>query len=119
MSYVVASKVKEFVNSKNMMAAGDLSDHLSKQVEMWLSQGIKAAQANDRKTLRGADILVFSAGKMGMVVASKVKEFVNGKNMMASGDLADNVSALAEWLLDMAVGRAKANDRKTVRGSDL
>ena len=119
MSYVVASKVKEFVNSKNMMASGDLAEHLSKHVGMWLDHGIKAAQANDRKTVRGSDILVFAAGKMGMVVASKVKEHVNGKNMMASGDLPEFVSGLAEWLLGAALERCKANDRKTVRGSDL
>lgn len=119
MSYVVASKVKEFVNSKNMMAAGDLAEHLSKTVGMWLDHGMKAAQANDRKTVRGCDLLCFTPGKMGMVVASKVKEHVNGKNMMASGDLPEFVSGLAEWLLGQAVERAKANDRKTVRGTDL
>jgi histone H3/H4 len=111
--------VKEFVNSKNMMAAGDLAEQLSKHVGMWLDMGIKAAQANDRKTVRGADLLAFQAGKMGLVVASKVKEHVNGKNMMASGDLPEFVSALAEWLLSQAMERCKANDRKTVRGSDL
>ncbi|TSC80378.1 MAG: hypothetical protein G01um101425_32 [Candidatus Peregrinibacteria bacterium Gr01-1014_25] len=119
MSYVVASKVKEYVNGKNMMAAGDLADHLSKQVEMWLAQGLKAAQANDRKTVRGCDILVFSPGKTPFVVASKIKEYVNGKNMMASGDLADYASGLVEWLLSMACDRCKSNDRKTVRGGDL
>lgn len=119
MSYVVASKVKEMVNGKGMMASGDLAEHLSKQVEMWLAQGIKAAQANDRKTVRGSDLLVFAPGKMALTVASKVKEYVNGKNMMSSGDLAEHVSGLAEWLLDMAVKRAGANGRKTVRGEDL
>lgn len=119
MSYVVASKVKEMVNSKGMMSSGDLAEHLSKTVEMWLTQGVKAAQANDRKTVRGSDLLVFAPGKMTLVVASKVKEFINGKGMMSAGDLAENVSGLAEWLLEMAVKRAAANGRKTVRGEDL
>jgi histone H3/H4 len=119
MSYVVASKVKEMVNSKGMMASGDLAEHLSKHIEMWLGQGIKAAQANDRKTVRGSDMLVFSPGKMSLIVASKAKEFVNGKGMMSSGDLAEHLSGLAEWLLAEAVKRAGANGRKTVRGEDL
>lgn len=119
MSYVVASKVKETVNAKDMMAAGDLAEALSKHVEMWLGLGVKAAQANDRKTVRGADILAFNPGKAQLVVASKVKEFINGKDMMASGDLPEYVSGLAEWLLSKAMERAKANDRKTVRENDL
>ncbi len=119
MSYVVASKVKEMVNGKDMMAAGDLADALSKHVEMWLSLGVKAAQANDRKTVRGSDILAFAPGKAQLVVASKVKEYVNGKDMMAAGDLPEHVSGLAEWLLGKAMERAKQNDRKTVRECDL
>lgn len=119
MSYVVASKVKEMVNGKGMMSAGDLAEHLSKHVEMWLGLGVKAAQANDRKTVRGSDVLAFTPGKMSLVVVSKVKEFVNGKDMMSSGDLGDYVSGLAEWLLAEAVKRAGANGRKTVRGEDL
>ena len=119
MSYVVASKVKESVNGKGMMSSGDLAENLSKHVEMWLSKGVKAAQANDRKTVRGSDLLAFEAGKMNLVVASKIKEYVNGKGMMSSGDLSDYVSGLAEWLLGKAIARAKANGRKTVRGEDL
>lgn len=119
MSYVVASKVKEMVNGKGMMSAGDLAEQLSKTVEMWLDRGVKAAQANDRKTVRGSDVLVFAPGKMSLVVVSKVKEFVNAKGMMSSGDLGDFVSGLAEWLLAEAVKRAAANGRKTVRGEDL
>ncbi len=119
MSYVVASKVKELVNGKGMMSSGDLAEHLSKSIATWLDLGIKAAQANDRKTVRGSDLLVFAAGKMTLVVASKVKEHVNSKNMMSSGDLAEHVSGLAEWLLTRALERATANGRKTVRGEDL
>lgn len=119
MSYVVASKVKEYVNSKGMMSSGDLAEHVSKNIEMWLSQGLKAAQANDRKTVRGCDILVFAPSSTTFVVASAVKTFVNGKGMMASGDLPEHASALVEWLLGSAVKRSQANGRKTVRGEDL
>jgi len=53
------------------------------------------------------------------VVASAIKTYVNGKGMMSSGDLAENVSKMMEWVLGQAVERAKANGRKTVRGEDL
>jgi histone H3/H4 len=119
MSYIVASKVKEVVNGKDMMAAGDLSEGLSSAVEAWLERGVKAAKANDRKTVRGCDILCFAAGKQQIVVASKIKEYVNGKDMMAAGDLPEMASALAEWLLAEAIKRAKENGRKTVRACDL
>ncbi len=119
MSYIVASKVKEYVNGKGMMSSGDLAEHLSKTLEMWLSQGTKAANANDRKTVRGCDILVFSPSSQSFVVASAIKQYINGKGMMASGDLPEMGSGLVQWLLDSALARAKANGRKTVRGEDL
>ncbi len=56
---------------------------------------------------------------MSYVVASKIKEFINGKGMMSSGDLADHASKFLEMALGKAVERAKANGRKTVRGEDL
>ena len=56
---------------------------------------------------------------MSYVVASKVKEMVNGKGMMSAGDLGESASGLVEWLLESAVKRAQANGRKTVRGEDL
>lgn len=119
MSYIVASKVKEYVNGKGMMSSGDLAEHVSKALEMWMAQGVKAAQANDRKTVRGCDILSFTPSSTAYVVASAVKQYVNGKDMMASGDLPELASSLVQWLLDMAIARAKANGRKTVRGEDL
>ncbi len=119
MSYVVASKVKELVNGKGMMSSGDLTDHLSKHIEMWLSLSVKAAQANDRKTVRGSDLLAFTPGKQNLTVASKIKEYINGKNMMSSGDLPEYVNSLAEYLVNTAIKRCEANGRKTVRGEDL
>jgi histone H3/H4 len=119
MSYVVASKLKEFINSKGMMSAGDLAESVSKYVEEYLGRAVQSAQANDRKTVRGSDLLVFSPSSSAYVVASKVKEFVNGKGMMSAGDLAEYVSAFVEWSLGKAIQRASANGRKTVRGEDF
>lgn len=56
---------------------------------------------------------------MSYVVASQVKQAINKAGMMASGDLSDGVSAAIESMLNMAVKRAKANGRKTVRTEDL
>ena len=119
MSYVVNSKIKEFINAKGMMSSGDLAEHASKFLEEALGKAVKRAQANGRKTVRGEDLLVFTPGKMAMVVVSKVKEFVNGKGMMSAGDLGESASGLVEWLLESAVKRAQANGRKTVRSHDF
>ena len=56
---------------------------------------------------------------MSYVVASKLKEHINAKGMMSSGDLSDHASKHMGMMLDKAVERAKANGRKTVRGEDL
>ena len=56
---------------------------------------------------------------MSYVVASKLKDLVKKHGMMSSGDLADAVSAMLEAAVEKAVGRAKANGRKTVRAEDL
>ena len=56
---------------------------------------------------------------MSYVVASKLKELVKKQGMMASGDLAEGVSALLEEAVKDAVKRAKENGRKTVRPCDL
>ena len=56
MSYVVASKIKEFINAKGMMSAGDLAEHASKFLEEALAKAVKRAAANGRKTVRGEDL---------------------------------------------------------------
>ena len=56
---------------------------------------------------------------MSYVVASKVKDLVKKHGMMCAGDLSDAASEALEGLVASAVKRAKANGRKTVRGSDL
>jgi histone H3/H4 len=55
MSYVVASKIKEFINGKGMMSAGDLAEHASKFLEEALAKAVMRASANGRKTVRGED----------------------------------------------------------------
>ena len=54
-----------------------------------------------------------------LVVRSKVKDYVKGKGLNSAGDVADSASDQVYKLLDAAIARAKANGRKTLRGSDF
>ena len=58
-------------------------------------------------------------GRDTFVVASKVKSFVRGKELMASKDLPDALSACVQRILEQAVHRCGKNGRKTVRAHDL
>ena len=56
-----------------------------------------------------------------LFVKSKVREYIKSKGCNTSGDLIDGDSlndAIIE-VLDAAIGRAKANGRKTVQEKDL
>ena len=52
-------------------------------------------------------------------VASKIKEYVRSNGYCAGSDLSDSVSRKVVDLLDAAMRRTEANNRKTVRGEDL
>ena len=56
-----------------------------------------------------------------LFVKSKVREYIKGKGCnTASGILdGDTLNDYIMWYLDKAVGRAKANGRKTVKARDL
>jgi histone H3/H4 len=56
---------------------------------------------------------------MSYTVASALKEKIAAADMMCAGDLPEALSAHVDGLLDKAIARAKANDRKTVRPEDL
>lgn len=56
MTYVVASKIKELINAKGMMSAGDLADAASKALEGMLTKAVQRAAANGRKTVRPEDL---------------------------------------------------------------
>lgn len=63
-----------------------------------------------------------AAGKAdALFVKSKIREYIKGKGCNTSGDLIDgpalNDAIIA--VLDAAIGRAKANGRKTVQEKDL
>ncbi len=54
-----------------------------------------------------------------LVVGSKVKEYVRGKGLMASGDLLQAISDEVHDLIDRAANRTQANKRSTMRPQDL
>jgi histone H3/H4 len=57
-----------------------------------------------------------------IVIETRVKEFIRAKggdDMRCDGSLMDAINAEVECLLEDAITRAKGNDRKTVRPSDL
>ena len=53
---VVASKVKELINKKGMMCAGDLIEGLDKHLDWLLDKACKRAEENGRKTVRNCDL---------------------------------------------------------------
>lgn len=55
-SLVVGSKCKEFVRSKNLMAAGDLIDAISEKVYAMLDAAATRVAANKRSTMRPHDL---------------------------------------------------------------
>ncbi len=58
-------------------------------------------------------------GTVSLVVQSKVKDLVRKAKMKCSSDVIDAVSRLVQTHIARGVERAKANGRKTLRGSDL
>jgi len=62
-----------------------------------------------------------AAGVDALFVKSKVRDYIKSKGCNTSGDLIDGAAlnnAMIE-VLDKAIGRAKANNRKTVQEKDL
>lgn len=56
-----------------------------------------------------------------LFVKSKVREYIKSKNCNTSGDVIDGpaLNNALIGILDKAIGRAKANGRKTVQEKDL
>ncbi|MFC2143399.1 hypothetical protein ACFLQN_03300 [Candidatus Aenigmatarchaeota archaeon] len=56
---------------------------------------------------------------MSYSVTSKIKEFIKKSEMNTASDLSGALDKKIECMLTKAIERAKSNDRKTVRASDL
>lgn len=55
-SLVVASKIKEYVKSKEMMSSGDLPEAVSEMVYNILDRAIERASLNGRQTVQSRDV---------------------------------------------------------------
>lgn len=53
-----------------------------------------------------------------MIVASKVRAYLKGKNVKMSGDLPDALNKKVRMMLDDAASRATGNKRATVKPQD-
>ena len=60
-----------------------------------------------------------AAARESLVVASKVKMYVRGKGLIASGELIGAVNDAVHCMLDKAAERTAANRRSTVRPQDI
>ncbi len=54
-----------------------------------------------------------------LIVSSKLKDFIKAEGCQTAGDVSEALSKYIERVLSQAIARAKANGRKTVRGTDL
>lgn len=54
-----------------------------------------------------------------LLVLSKTRDAMRGKNHMASAEAADALNMWVHWLIEQAQKRATANGRKTIKGHDF
>ncbi len=116
---VVKAKLKDVCQGFNV--AGDLAEELSKKVGMAVSDAVKRADANGRKTVMGKDVpFCFACDAKhpeNVIVKAKLKEAAKGANV--AGDLSESLNCFAHCLLKLACERAESNQRKTVMAKDL
>lgn len=55
-SLVVASKIKEYIKTKDMMSSGDLPAAVSEMVYHILDRAVERASANGRQTVQPRDV---------------------------------------------------------------
>lgn len=55
-TFVVASKVKTYVRSKELMASSELPEALSKRVQDLIDRAISRCEGNGRRTVRPVDL---------------------------------------------------------------
>ena len=54
-----------------------------------------------------------------LVVASKVKDVIKAQDLQTAGEAIDALNKRVQALIEDAIARAKANNRKTVKASDF
>ncbi len=116
---VVKAKVKDAAKGAN--CAGDLAEALDKRARELVKDAAMRAQDNGRRTVMSKDIpgcfTCSAKGDVSLVVRSKIKDASQGCNV--AGDFADTLNKVLCAEVARAVGRADANNRKTVMSKDL
>ncbi len=85
-----------------------------------MAKAKKAAKAAKKTKAAGGKKAKAPAADLGnLVVASKVRQYVRGKDVNMSGDVVEALNQTIISVLDKAVGRTEANKRKTLRPQDL
>ena len=113
---IVKSKIKEAVSDVNV--SSDVPDALDKIAEDLVKKAAKRADANDRKTIQAKDAYVGkNMAKAMLIVKSKVKDSAQGHNV--SGDFAEALNEVINWVVAQGAQRAKANGRRTLQARDL
>jgi histone H3/H4 len=80
----------------------------------------KAAKKTAKKTTKKAAAKKPAAKQVEpLIVASKVKAFIKGKDKMTASETLEAINAKIYCMLEDAVCRAEANGRKTVKPQDL
>ena len=116
------TQVKEIVKEAGIdNISGDFLDRLDEKVKQIVSDAVKRAKENGRRTVMGKDVpFCFECStKHGesLIVKAKLKEAAKGSNV--AGDLAEALNCFAHQLLTAACERAEGNQRKTVMAKDL
>ena len=77
------------------------------------------SEAENVPEVSGVESDGVEAKKSKFVVASAVRELVRSKGFCVGGDLVGGLSDKVEAMVALAISRATANGRKTLRSSDL
>ncbi len=116
---VVKAKIKDVAKDSNV--AGDLAEALDKKARDLITDAVKRAEDNGRKTVMAKDVPFFyvASGKATemLVVRSKIKDVAKDCNV--AGDFADALNKVLNFCVGKAVERAEGNSRKTVMAKDL
>jgi histone H3/H4 len=116
---VVKAKIKDVAKDCNV--AGDFAEALDKKARDLITDAVKRADENGRKTVMAKDVPHYytATGKASemLVVRSKIKEVAKDCNV--AGDFADALNKVLNYAVAKAVERADGNSRKTVMAKDL
>ena len=116
---VVKAKIKDVAKDCNV--AGDMAEALDKKARDMITDAVKRAEDNGRKTVMAKDVPFFytASGKSAemLVVRSKIKDVAKDCNV--AGDFADALNKVLNFCVSKAVERAEGNGRKTVMAKDL